>query len=115
MPAGPWPRLPAGSGARWSSSTAGPFRSVIGCWRRRRADRQRWADPGAAMAAREAALGAAALRRPCRAVTAELGPPPPPGDERRPPWCRAAAAIEAHRERFDLPDRPLELQPMARD
>ena len=81
----------------------------------RRADAQRWADLGAAMAAREAALGAAALRRPSRAVTAELGPPPPPGDERRLPWCRAAAAIEAHRERFDLPDRPLELHPMARD
>ena len=80
-----------------------------------RADWQRWADLGAAMAGREAALGAAARHEPSRAVMAQLGPPPPCGDDRRQSWFRAATAIEAHRDRFELPDRPLELQPMARD
>jgi hypothetical protein len=67
------------------------------------------------MAARAAALGAAARHEPSQAVMAQLGPPPPDGDDRRPSWCRAATAIEAHRDRFELPDRPLELRPMARD
>jgi hypothetical protein len=71
----------------------------------------RWAELGEAIAWREAAFGHAAEIRPTIAVQAQLGPPPPPGDSSRAAWRTAAAAIEAHRDLWSLPDQPLALTP----
>jgi hypothetical protein len=70
----------------------------------------RWADLGATMAWREHALGTAAELRPSRAVLASLGPPPDGLDARK-RWREAAMAIEAHRDRRQLPDQQLSLSP----
>jgi hypothetical protein len=73
---------------------------------------QRWSDLSHASAWREAALGRGAEIRPTVAVQSTIGPPPAPTDTaRQAAWLRAAAAIESHRERWGLPDQPLELQP----
>jgi hypothetical protein len=69
---------------------------------------ERWAELGQAIDWREAALGRGAEVRPTVAVTAALGPAPVDARQRA-AWCRAAEAVEAHRERWALPDRPLEL------
>jgi hypothetical protein len=68
-----------------------------------------------AMRWREAALGRGAEIRPTVAVEAQIGPPP--GEAGRLAlWRRAATAIEAHRDRWGLPDRPLALAAgMSRD
>ena len=77
-----------------------------------RGEIERWDDLSHAAAWREAALGRGAELRPTVAVESALGLPPPPSDTaRQPAWRRAAAALEAHRERWQLPDRPLELHP----
>ncbi|MDQ1442779.1 MAG: hypothetical protein QOG97_3007 [Acidimicrobiaceae bacterium] len=77
-----------------------------------RGEIERWDDLSHAAAWREAALGRGAELRPTVAVQSTLGLPPPPSDTaRQPAWRRAAAALEAHRERWQLPDRPLELHP----
>jgi conjugative relaxase-like TrwC/TraI family protein len=59
---------------------------------------------------REAALGRGAEIRPTVAVESHLGAPPGEA-ERLVLWRRAATAIEAHRDRWALPDRPLALAP----
>jgi hypothetical protein len=73
---------------------------------------ERWDDLSHAAAWREKALGRGAELRPTVAVQSALGLPPPPSDTtRQPAWRRAAAVLEGHRERWQLPDRPLELHP----
>jgi conjugative relaxase-like TrwC/TraI family protein len=74
----------------------------------------RWADLTHAIAWREAALGRGAELRPTVAVLAQLGPVPGDTNGRR-VWRRGAEAVEAHRERWSLPDRPLELGKPATD
>jgi hypothetical protein len=69
---------------------------------------QQWDGLSQAMRWREAALGRGAEIRPTVAVEAQLGPPPAEAD-RLALWRRAATAIEAHRDRWALPDRPLAL------
>jgi hypothetical protein len=64
--------------------------------------------PDQAIAWRAAALGLGAEIRPTAAVEAHLGAPPIDA-ARRPAWRQAAEAIEAHRDRLGLPDRPLDL------
>jgi hypothetical protein len=61
-----------------------------------------------AMRWREAALGRGAEIRPTVAVESQLGAPPSEA-ERLVLWRRAATAIEGHRDRWALPDRPLAL------
>lgn len=73
----------------------------------------RWAELSRAVAWREAALGLGAAVRPTAAVEAHLGPRPT-DTARHPAWLRAAEAIEAHRERWALPDRALDLAADAR-
>jgi conjugative relaxase-like TrwC/TraI family protein len=73
-----------------------------------RKELQRWDDLSHAMAWRESALGRGAEIRPTRAVTAQLGPEPQAPPERA-AWRRAAQAIESHRDRWQIPDRPLQL------
>ncbi len=74
---------------------------------------ERWADLSQAAAWREEALGRAAEIRPGVAVVSAIGLPPRATDHtheaHQSAWRRAAGAIEAHRERWGLPDRPLEL------
>ena len=73
-----------------------------------RSELQQWDGLSQAMRWREAALGRGAEIRPTVAVEAQLGPPP--GEAGRLAlWRRAATAIEAHRDRWALPDRPLAL------
>lgn len=73
-----------------------------------REELQRWDDLSQAMAWREAALGRGSEIRPTRAVTAQLGAAPQAPGERA-AWRRAAQAIESHRDRWQIADRPLEL------
>ncbi len=76
---------------------------------------QQWAALSQAIRWREAALGRGAEIRPTVAVEAQLGSPPGESD-RLALWRRAATAIEAHRDRWALPDRPLALPAgMSRD
>ncbi|MDQ1391421.1 MAG: hypothetical protein QOF30_398 [Acidimicrobiaceae bacterium] len=74
---------------------------------------ERWADLSQAAAWREAALGRGAEIRPGVAVQSAIGLPPPATDPThqapQPAWRQAAGTIEAHRERWGLPDQPLEL------
>jgi conjugative relaxase-like TrwC/TraI family protein len=72
----------------------------------------RWDELSQAMTWRATALGRGAEIRPTVAVLAELGPPPADGTP-QPVWRRAAQAVEAHRERWGLADRPLEMAPVA--
>jgi hypothetical protein len=87
-----------GTGARdramWLQQNRGPL--------------ERWAELDNAVAWREAALGRGAELRPTVAVVAALGPRPA-DPQLAPAWARAAQAVEVHRERWALPDRPLEL------
>jgi hypothetical protein len=69
---------------------------------------ERWAELDTAVAWREAALGRGAELRPTVAVEAALGPRPA-DRQLAPAWARAAQAVEVHRERWSLADRPLEL------
>ncbi len=69
---------------------------------------ERWADLTHAISWREAALGRGAELRPTAAVLAALGPPPNDAS-RTAAWRHAAAAVESHRERWQLPDGPLDL------
>jgi hypothetical protein len=68
-----------------------------------------WAELSDAISWREAALGRAAELRPTVAVQSLIGSPPPAGGASRAEWRRAAEAIEVHRDRWTLPDRPLDL------
>ncbi len=78
-------------------------------WQEQHRDQlERWAHLSQALAWRQAALGRGAEIRPTAAVLAQLGPPPIDAGA-RPLWRRAAVAVESHRERWSLPDRPLEL------
>jgi hypothetical protein len=70
----------------------------------------RWADLSQAITWRQAALARGAEIRPTVAVLSQLGSPPTQPSH-RPAWRRAAQAVESYRERWSLPDRPLELGP----
>jgi len=69
---------------------------------------EQWDDLSHAIAWREAALGRGAEIRPTVAVQTQLGLPPKEA-QRGVAWRQAAQAIESHRDRWALPDRPLEL------
>ena len=70
-----------------------------------------WAELSQAICWREAALGRAAELRPSVAVQSLIGTPPPAGGAGRAEWRTAAEAIEVHRDRWALPDGPLNLEP----
>ncbi len=75
---------------------------------RHRSEIERWGDLTNAVVWREAALGRGAEVRPSVAVREALGSPPQEHRDRQ-TWRRAAEAIEAHRDRWGLPDEALAL------